>query len=180
MMTLNEFILVDGVFDHIHTFKPDLPFLGDGQNEVMDRLLMLNYGDRLVYRKLIPFPANQICEMLVKQHGHKWDALIEIGELNKLADSTRTITETTTNNETRNNTRDDKNLISAYNDDALIVNDGSLSTAADDLIGNGTRTMTDETINLKNAYNNLSLSDKNNIMNVVLKDVASFITLSIY
>lgn len=180
MMTLNEFILVDGVFDHIHTFKPDLPFLGDGQNEVMDRLLMLNYGDRLVYRKLIPFPANQICEMLVKQHGHKWDALIEIGELNRLADSTRTITETTTNNEIRNNTRDDKNLISAYNDDALIINDGSLSTANDDLKGNGTRTMTDETINLKNAYNNLSLSDKNNIMNVVLKDVASFITLSIY
>ena len=180
MMTLNEFILVDGVFEHIQTFKPDLPFLGDGQNEVMDRLLMLEYGDRLVYRKLIPYPANQICEMLVKQHGHKWDALIEIGELNKLADSTRTVTETTTNNEIRNNTRDDKNLISAYNDDTLIVNDGLLSTGVDDLKGDGTRTMTDETINLKNAYNNLSLSDKNNIMNVVLKDVASFITLSIY
>ena len=180
MMTLNEFILIDGVFDHIHSFKPDLPFLGDGQNEVMDRLLMLNYGDRLVYRKLIPYPASQICEMLVKQHGHKWDALIEIDALNKLANKTRTITETTTSNETRNNTRDDKNLISAYNDDTLIINDGSLLVGSDDLTGNETRTMTDETIDLKNAYNNLSLSDKNNIMNIVLKDVASFITLSIY
>lgn len=179
-MTLNEFILVDGVFQHIDDYKAGLPFLGDGQNEVMDRLLMIEYGDRLVYRKLIPFPAKQICEMLVKQHGHKWDALLEIAALNQLADRTRTITETTTNNETRSNTRDDKNLISAYNDDALIVNDGKLSTGADDLTGTETRTMTDETINFKNAYNNLSLSEKNNIMNVVLKDVASFITLSIY
>lgn len=180
MMTLNEFVLIDGVFDHIRSVKPDLPFLGDGQNEVMDRLLILEYGDRLVYRKLIPFPASQICEMLVKKHGHNWDALIEIDALNKLANSTRTITETTTNNETRNNTRDDKNLISAYNDETLIVNDGALVTGSDDLEGEETRTMTDETIDLKNAYNNLSLSDKNNIMNVVLKDVASFITLSIY
>lgn len=180
MMTLNDFILIDGVFNHIHTLKPDLPFLGDGQSEVMDRLLMLNYGDRLVYRKLIPYPASQICEMLVKQHSHKWVALLELETLNKLADKSRTITETTTNNETRNNTRDDKNLISAYNDDALIINDGSLSVGSDDLTGTETRTMTDETIDLKNAYNNLSLSDKNNIMNIVLKDVASFITVSIY
>lgn len=180
MMTLNEFILVDGIFDHIHSVKPDLPFLGDYQNEVMDKLLILEYGDRLVYRKLISYSANQICEMLVKQHGHNWDALVEIDALNKLANRTRTITETTTTDETRNNTRDDKNLISAYNDDTLITNDGSLSTGVDDLEGTETRTMTDETIDLKSAYNNLSMSDKNNIMNIVLKDVASFITLSIY
>ena len=180
MMTLNEFILIDGVFNHIHTLKPDLPFLGGGQNELMDRLLVLNYGDQLIYRKLIPFTAKQICEMVVKQHSHKWVALLELEKLNKLANKTRTITETTTNNETRNNTRDDKNLISAYNDDTLITNDGLLSIGSDDLTGTEKRTMTDETIDLKNAYNNLSLSDKNNIMNIVLKDVASFITLSIY
>ena len=180
MMTLNEFILIDGVFNHIHTLKPDLPFLVGGQNEVMDRLLMLNYGDRLVYRKLIPFTAKQICEMVVKQHSHKWVALLELETLNKLANKTRTITEATTNSEIRNNTRDDKNLISAYNDDALITDTGLLSNGSDDLTGVETRTMTDETIDLKSAYNNLSLSDKNNIMNIVLKDVASFITVSIY
>lgn len=180
MMTLNEFVLIDGVFNHIHSVKPDLPFLGEYQNEVMDKLLMLEYGDRLVYRKLLPFPANQICEMIVKKHGHNWDVLMELETINKLADKSRTITETTTTNENRNNARDDKNLISAYNDDALIVNDGMTSTGVDDLTGTETRTMTDETIDLKNAYNNLSMSDKNNIMNVVLKDVANFITLSIY
>ena len=180
MLKLSEFILIDGVFDHIHRVKPDLPFLGDGQNEVMDRLLMLDYGDRLVYRKLTPFPASQICEMIVKKYGHNWDALIEIDALNKLANNTRTITETTNNTETRNNERDSKNLVSAYNDDTLITNDGTQSTTVDDMTGTETRTLTDETINLKTAYNNLSLSDKNNIMNIVLKDVASFITVSIY
>lgn len=180
MMTLKELILLDGVFDHIYTLKPDLPFLGGEQNEIMDTLLMMNYGDRSVYRKLIPYPASQICEMLVKQHSHKWVALLELETLNKLADKSRTITETTASNETRNNTRDDKNLISAYNDETLIINDGSLSVGSDDLTGTETRTMTDETINLKTAYNNLALSDKNDIIKIVLKDVASFITVSIY
>lgn len=179
MMTFNEFILIDGVFEHIHALKPDLPFLGDGQNEVMDRLLMLNYGDQLVYRKLIPFTANQICEMVVKQHSHKWEKLVSIDESN-LSSGKRILTETTTTNENRNNSRDNKNLISAYNDDSLIVNDGSLSTDSDDLTGSKIRTLTDENQSLKSAYYNLSLSDKNNIINIVLKDVASFITLSIY
>lgn len=179
MIKLHEFMTQGGIFNHIQTIKP-LPFLGDGQNEVMDRLLVLEYGERSVFIKMIPFSMVQIAEMIVKQSGDKWDDIISLNAVNKNATNTRTITETTTNNETRNNTRDDKNLISAYNDDTLIVNDGLTSIGADDLTGTETRTMTDETINLKNAYNNLSLADKNNIMNTVLKDVANFITLEIY
>lgn len=179
MMTLNEFISIDGVFNHIHTLKPDLPFLGNGENEVMDNLLMLNYGDQLVYRKLTPFTAKQICTMVVKQHSHKWEKLVSI-EGSNLSSGKRILTETITTNENRNNSRDSKNLISAYNDDSLIINDGSLSTDSDDLTGSKIRTLTDENQSLNSAYYNLSLSDKNNIMNIVLKDVASFITLSIY
>ena len=180
MTTLNDFISVDGLFKHIYTHKQDLPFFGIDQSATMDNLLMLNYGDRLLYQKLTAFNIAQISEMIVNQYGSKWGALVEIDELNKLSAKTRVVTETTTNNETRNNSRDDKNLISAYNDDALIVNDGSTSTGSDDLTGMETRTLKDETIDLKTAYNNLSLSSKNNIIDTVMKDVVDFLTLSSY
>lgn len=179
MITLAEFIAINGFFTHVELLKP-LPFLGDGQTQVMDRLLTLGYGDRLVYSKLITFTANEVAELIVKNYSHKWDGLVELSSVNVLASNSRTVTETVNNNEIRNNNRDDKNLVSAYNDVTMVVNDGLISNSNDDLTGTKTRTMNDETINIRNAYNNLSLHDKNNIMNVVLKDVADFITLSIY
>lgn len=180
MTTLNDFISVDGLFKHIYTIKQDLPFLNIEQSATMDSLLMLNYGDRLLYQKLTAFNIAQISEMIVNKYGIKWGMLVEIDRVDKLSTKARVVTETTTNKETRSNSRDDKNLISAYNDDALIVNDGSTSTGSDDLTGTETRTLKDETIDLKTVYNNLSLSDKNSILNTVMKDVADFLTLSIY
>ena len=180
MTTLNDFISVDGLFKHIYAHKQDLPFLSIAQSAAMDNLLVFNYGERLLYQKLTAFSIVQISEMIVDQYGSKWDTLVEIDGLDKLSTKARVVTETTTNNEKRINARDDKNLISAYNDDALIVNDGSTSTGSDDLTGTETRTLKDETIDLKTAYNNLSLSDKNSILNTVMKDVVGFLTLSSY
>lgn len=180
MTTLNDFISVDGLFKHIYTHKQGLSLFTIEQSATMDSLLILKYGERLLYQKLTAFNIAQISEMIVNQYGSKWDTLIEIGKLDKLSTNVRVVTETTTNNEKRSNSRDDKNLISAYNDDALIVNDGSTSTGSDDLTGMETRTLKDETIDLKTAYNNLSLSDKNSILNTIMKDVVDFLTLSIY
>jgi len=179
MVKLSEFMTGGSIFTSIENYQP-LPFLGDGQNVVMDRLLTLQYGDRLLYTKIIGLSFPEIAQMIVMLHGDKWDNLILVDSVNKTASKTRTITETTTNVENRTNSKDDKNLLAAYNDNELIVNDGRLSNGVDDLNGTETRTMTDETIDLKTAYNNLSLSEKNNIMNTVLYDVASFITLIIY
>jgi len=179
MIKLSEFTVQGGLFNAIENIRP-LPFLGDGQNEVMDRLLILQYGDRSVYYKMIPLTLAQIAEMAVMLNGDNWNDIILLNGINKSAKSVRTITETTINDENRINTRDDKNVVSAFNADDLIVNDGMLSNGSDNLNGTETRTMTDELTDLTTAYKHLSLSAKNNIMNVVLKDIADFITLNIY
>lgn len=179
MIKLSEFMVQGGLFEEIEKLTP-LPFLGDGQNEVMDRLLIINYGDRSLFSKMNLFTLPEIAEMVVKVHGDKWRDIIQLNAFDKSGGSKRTLTETIDNTENRNNTRDDKNLISAYNDNELIINDGSLTTGNDDLTGTKTRTMTDETTSMRTLYNNLSLVEKNNIMNVVLSDTANFITLNIY
>lgn len=178
MIKLSEFLKQGSLFNELETIKP-MPFLSVDDNAVLDSLLTLKYGERTVYSKLLTTPFPDIAKMLVKTHGDYWDGLLQI-DGDELPSSRRTLTETITTNENRNNTRDDKNVVAAFNSDDLITNDGTLVVGADDLTGNKTRILTDENNSLNSAYYHLSLKQKNNIMNVVLLDVASFLTLSIY
>lgn len=178
MIKLSELLQQGSIFNELETIKP-MPFLSVEDNEVMDSLLNLKYGDRTVYSKLLTTSLPDIAKMLVKTHGDYWDGLLQIDD-DGLPSNRRTLTETITTNENRTNNRDDKNVVAAYNSDDLITNDGTLVVGADDLTGNKTRTLTDEKTSLNSAYYHLSLQQKNNIMNVVLLDVADFITLSIY
>lgn len=178
MIKLSEFLKQGSLFNELETIKP-MPFLSVDDNAVLDSLLILKYGERTVYSKLLTTPFPDIAKMLVKTHGDYWDGLLKI-DGDELPSSRRTLTETITTNENRNNTRDDKNVVAAFNSDDLITNDGTLVVGVDDLTGNKTRTLTDENTSLNSAYYHLSLQQKNNIMNVVLMDVANFITLSIY
>ena len=178
MIKLSEFLKQGSLFNELENVKP-MPFLSVDDNAVLDSLLTLKYGERTVYSKLLTTPFPDIAKMLVTTHGDYWDGLLKI-DIDELPSNRRTLTETITTNENRNNSRDDKNVVAAFNSDDLITNDGTLVVGVDDLTGNKTRTLTDENSSLNSAYYHLSLRQKNNIMNVVLLDVASFITLSIY
>lgn len=178
-MKLVEFLYQGDLLNKVNDYKP-LPFLFGNQSRVMEQLLTIRYGNRVMFDEMVLIPIADVAQMVVMLNGDKWDSIILLSSKDQTTKTERVITETTENVENRNNTRDNKNLISAYNDDVLIVNDGDLSNGTDELNGTQTRTLTDSTTDLKNAYNNLSLSDKNNIMNVVLKDIADLLTLNIY
>lgn len=178
MIKLSDFLEHGSLFNELETIKP-MPFMSVDDNVVLDSLLALQYGERTVYSKLLTTSFPDIAKMIVKTRGDYWDGLIKIDD-DEPSNKKRTLTETITTNENRNNTRDDKNVVAAFNSDDLITNDGTLVVGADDLTGNKTRTLTDENTSLHSAYYNLSLQQKNNIMNVVLLDVANFLTLSIY
>lgn len=178
-MKLGEFLYQGDLLNKVNDYK-QLPFLFGNQSRVMEQLLIIRYGNRVMFDEMVLIPIADVAQMVVMLNGDKWDSIILLDSKDQTAKTERVITETTENVENRNNTRDNKNLISAYNDDVLIVNDGDLSNGTDELNGTQTRTLTDSTTDLKTAYNNLSLSDKNNIMNVVLKDIADLLTLNIY
>ena len=48
------------------------------------------------------------------------------------------------------------------------------------MTGDTTRTLTEADISLGNAFNNLSLLEQGNIIQTVIKDVATYLTLSVY
>lgn len=179
MINLADYLGNENLFDGMAAIGILPAYLNDNR-EVLNRLLILKYGGRSVFGKFENMTIPDIAEMIVLIHANSWNELVKVKSLDINAKSLRTITETTINSENKVNVNDSKNMVSAYDTDDLIVNDGSLVNNSDDINGTVTRTMTDEFIDVDSAYNNFALSVKNDIIDVVLKDVSSFMTLNIY
>lgn len=181
MIRLSDFLQSGSIFSAINDIEP-LPFITNDDGALMDRMLSLNYGDRIVYDKMIVLSMPQIAEMVLTVNREMWLSLIgvDLTQFDLSTKQNRKVTETIVNSEVKTNTRDDLNKVSAFDTDELMVNDGMTTNATDNTNGDTVRTLTDSTGDLFTLYKNLSLSSKNNIINIVLKDVSDFITLSIY
>jgi len=180
-ITLSEFLGVQGIWGRILALSP-FPFIAQFTPEFMDKHLILNHGDKIVFHKIPSLGLDYVAQDAVHNFTQKWTDLISIEslQLNIGADNTRKVSETLTHAETRINTQENLNKVSAFNTDELITNDGSNSSHSDDIDFNKTRVLTDEDLSLEQAYLNLSLKQKNIIISTVNSDLASLFTLDIY
>lgn len=180
-ITLGEYQSIGSIWGGILALEP-FPFSVANPAAQLDAMLGLDYGDRLMFSKMVALPIATVSANIVSLYKDKWLKLIDIQatEIDVSSGATRKQTETISKKEVRNNTTDNVNKVSAFNSDDLINNDGNNSTGLDDLEGDSTRVLTDSQISLVNAFNNLSLLDKSNILKTVNKDVASYLTLDIY
>ena len=157
-------------------------FIEPEKVNTMNNLLLVKYGERVLYSKFELLTLQEISDMIALIHNQHWQDLIALkaSEVNPFYTSTDTLTETITETGNTTNTSEKLNKVSAYNDDELIVNDGDSSNQNENKQGETVRTLTNNKMDINNAYNNLSLSAKNNIIELVLKDIADFLTLTIY
>lgn len=167
-----------GAIQQIESF----PFVVENSPQGMDLMLDNLYGQRVLFSAVINKPLEDVAKMIVMLNGSKWKKLIEIDlfDFDNHGGNVRKLTETITENQTRTNTRDDLNKVSAFNDDTLVVNDGVTSTGNEGVDNSKIRTLSDGNYSLNSAYYSLNLSTKNHIITLVMQDVASFMTKSIY
>lgn len=181
MLKLEEYLKQGDLFNILHTMG-SLEGIDVVDVPKMDMMLSLNHGQKTVYEGIGLKTINEVAQMLSLLNKDKWKKSIllesnidDIGMVN-----TRKLTETIIENESRINNRDNINKVSAYNSDEMINNDGSNSISNEGLDSTKTRTITDGVYDINNAYKNLSSMSKNNIMEMIIKDVSNFMTLSIY
>lgn len=174
-MKLKEFLGDFSFFNELQIIEPQ--FFIDGNGRLLDSMLLANYGERLVFINLVDIELVDLVQMVALTYSKAWASLegleINLNEGNK-------ITETINRVEDRLNTRDDVSKISAFNSEAMVNDGGNNSTGTDGLVGETIRTVIDEKVNLKLAYESMDIASKNSIINIVLGNVASFLTLSIY
>lgn len=179
--TLDTYMLQGSVWEGIQGLAP-FPFFDTVPPAQLDLQMGLSFGQRFMFSKLVTVTPEQMAVNIVAAYKTKWDKLIEVLAIDYDlgAGTSKKLTETINKIEARDNTRDDVNKVSAFNTEELISDTGSTSTGADNLTGDTTRTLTEADISLTNAFNNLSLLDQGNIIQTVIKDVATYMTLSVY
>lgn len=176
---LSDKIGDDNLFKMIGGVKP-FPFIDDGVD--LSMALMLNYGDRKLFSKMEAVSNESIARLLVLNFGAKWEALVTIDglDLDVGASSTQIIDEKTDHREGRTNKHDSINKTGAFNDVELVADSGSEGEIIDDVEGDSKKNTVIKFMSVESVYNNLSLLQKNSIIDVVLRDVSAYLTLDIY
>lgn len=178
MITVNDLANFPQIFTELKKLNPNLVIDSDR----MTSIFLLRYGDRNVNHAIMPLTPYQIADLLTFEFSEKWEILLTefwVG-FNLGARQVTKVTETITKTENRLTDKDDLNKVSGFDSDELITDNGLNSKTKDDLTGTETKTTTNEIIDMETAFNNLSMQTQNSIIETVLNDVKSFITLSIY
>ena len=181
-MLLSEYMENNDLWGEIATEVPALVFIRSIGAASLNSALVYNFGEREVLPKAEVMKISRLARLIVNQFRTTWERmeLVELTANANLAGAVDATTETTTNEETKANTKDDVNKVSAYNSDILMTNDGSNSVGSEALSGEKTRVVSRQNKSLETSFKNLDILKKNAIIQSVTRDVANFVTMSIY
>ena len=181
-MLLSEYMEGKDLWGEISTAVPALVFIRSFGATNLNAAQVYNFGERQVLPKVEALTLPQLVSLIVNQFRTTWERmeLVELTANANLAGAVDATTETTTNEETKANTKDDVNKVSAYNSDTLMTNDGSNSVGSEEISGEKTRVVSRQNKSLETSFKNLDILKKNAIIQSVTRDVANFVTMSIY
>lgn len=181
LVNLKTWLAGGSIFTAIQTVK-NFPFFSDTPPAELDQMLSLTYGQRLVTSAFNNFDINVAGKFISKLYGEKWEALITFN-ISPPDLGAKSITKTTDNKNTvgtKNDVSTSENKVSAFNSDVLITDTGTNNELDENTTQDITRDSSVSVIDWQTAFNNLPLSERTNIISVVLKDVASYLTVSVY
>ena len=172
---VNIFDIIKGIYS--------FPFLEPaGETTTINQMLLSNYGQRRLFSGFKDITPEDAAKHIITIYSDKWDkAIIAAANINNLAaNSSRKIKGTVTEVGTGNTKSDTENKVAAFNSDDLVTDGGAHNTSDNTTTRDTDRESTDETFNLKSLLENLPLVERTNIINIVLKDVSNYLTVSIY
>ena len=181
LVNLKTWLAGGSIFTAIKSTK-NFPFFADTTPAELDQMLKLTYGQRLVTSAFNNFDINVAGKFISKLYGEKWSALIKFN-MSPPDLGAKSITRTRGNQNTvgtKNDVSTSENKVSAFNSDALITDTGARNEIDENITQDIKRDSSVSVIDWQTAYNNLPLSERTNIISVVLKDVANYLTVSVY
>ena len=181
LTNLRTWLVGGSIFTAIKTAE-NFPFFTDNETSDLDQMLSIAYGQRLVASAFGNVDANSAGKFIVKLYGDKWSSLISFNAT-PLDIGAKSVTKTMGNQNTKgtkNDISNTENKVSAFNSDDLITDTGNHNVLDETTNQDITRDSSVSVIDWQTAYNNLSLAERTNIISVVLKDVATYLTVSVY
>ena len=179
-MKLNEF-LTENIFT-LMAQSGGLDFVPPENLDTMDKLLRFKHGNKLIDATVDNFTIAQLADMAVILYKPLWtlklglyDVAVEGsgGHVIKVTESTDRVSERVTGS-----TSTDR--VSGFNSNVMVDDSGSEQTGNDDLTESGNRVITTIKNNPIESFNLLENHVKSSIIEQIVDDVGSFLTLKIY
>ena len=181
LVNLKTWMNGGSIFTAIQT-NEKFPFFADTTPAELDQMLSLTYGERLVASAFGNLDIKLVGKFITKLYGEKWNALIRFN-ISPPDLGAKSTTKTTGNQNTigaKNGVSNTENKVSAFNSDNLITDTGAHNALDENTTQDITRDSLISVIDWQTAFNNLELAERTNIISVVLKDVAMYLTVSVY
>lgn len=180
-LKLTEYLSRGSVWGGIQALAP-YPFFDTYTPDQLNQQLDLLYGERVVFTKFSDKAISLAADLIFVEFNDKWLNLIKVNSevFNLAASVTNKKTETTTTTENTTRESGTTNKVSAFNTEDLIIDGGTDNTETGDKDTTASKVTTDDKISLGSAYNNLTLAEKISIIKTVNKDIAQFLSLSVY
>ena len=181
LVNLKTWLAGGSIFTAIQTAE-NFPFFADNTPTELDQMLSLTYGNRLLASAFGNLDVNVVGKFIVKLYGEKWNALIKFN-ITQPDIGVKSTTKTTGNQNTigtKNGASNTENKVSAFNSDDLITDTGAHNALDENTTQDITQDSSISVIDWQSAFNNLSLAERTNIISVVLKDVVTYLTVSVY
>lgn len=172
----------DNIFEVMNTISP-LPFLS--ADMTVDNLLLsfkLNYGDRLMPSAYDLITVNEAASLLIMRYYKNWQDVTELFNIEYPMDVNSIVTETeiVSDSGAINQTDETINKESAYNDIDFIDVDSRTDTTNKDTENNRERTYEQSRKSLQAMMLRRTMLEKDVLLDVVFRNMANEMTLSIY
>lgn len=162
--------------------EKNFSFIDEISEDVLNMNLVISSGEREVFKAFENVDSNYVAKFLVNHFGGKW---LELEQLFNLefpigADKVKVISETGGENKTENNSSEQVNKTSGFNSEELVNEGGNNSSSSLNWEREGTKESESYEKSKRLSIETLNSSVTQSIIKTVTKDVAGFLTISIY
>lgn len=182
-IVLSEYLAGRGIWNRIRGLGPTpVPVPDTYTNEYLDTILIIDFGDRVMFDKMVVMPIEFAAQHIYNVYIDKWCRLIELAALGIGIGSDSDVVKDIKENYINKDTGDtiNTNHVSAFNSDEMVPDGGDSKTRNDRNEHDLKRTEKTSTLSYNSAFNNLTATDQLAILRNVNKDIAQALTLSTY
>ena len=180
-VNLRDYLTGGSIFTAIQTSN-NYSFFAETPPTELDQMMTIMYGERIVASSFIGADIAIVGKVISKLYGEKWTALIRFNS-NPIDIGAKEVTKTVGSENmvgTKVDVSTSENKVSAFNSDVLITESGVDNKLDENTTRGVNKDATVSVIDWQTAFNNLSTVERTNIIAVVLKDVSTYLTVSIY
>lgn len=179
--TLKGYLADTNIFDAIKSIE-SFPFLEGDSPDELNMMLKINYGQKIMFSGMADLTVNDAAKYIVKTYSDSWNKLLVAlnSDFNIAANAIKVTSGKGSTSGTKTDDRNSTHKVAAFNSDELLPDSGdtenNVETSSNETQNDGK----EENLSLKSLFDNLPLIERTNIINIVLKDVSNYLTISVY